>query len=347
MTTLPPSPVPTARTPLPAEDQARIAEHVNEDHLPEMLLCARAFTPHAQPRAAEVQAIYTEGFDLRVQDAAGNWHTEFVPYPEAAGAHLGIRAAVQAAQERLGTPRAKSVDATLRVREVGYASRHMRRLTLEVAPEDQATWPQWTPGFSLLFTLGTPGEAGASAETPERYYTVRAQDLAAGTITADVYCHDNTPGSNWAQGLGAGDLVRVRGGRPERFPEFGPGALLLGDETALPTIAALLEGWAGEQGQGQGRAQGPRVLLEVRDAAEQRYLDGVCLPAGTHLSWLPAGETPGTSLLRVVQGLETSPDSVWGALEVDAARAVRAAVREDLGVERAASVVTGYWRGLA
>lgn len=335
MTTLPPSPVPTARTPLPAEDQARIAEHVNEDHLPEMLLCARAFTPHAQPRAAEVQAVYAEGFDLRVQDAAGDWHTEFVPYPETAGAQPGIRAAVQVAQERLGTPRARSVDSTLRVREVGQASRHMRRLTLEVAPEDQATWPHWQPGFSLLFTLGTPGEAGA--EVPERYYTVRAQDLAAGTVTADVYCHDNTLGSNWAQGLGVGDRVRVRGGRPERFPEFGAGALLLGDETALPTIAALLEGWAGEHG--------PRVLLEVRDAAEQRYLDGVCLPAGTHLSWLPAAETPGAALLRVVQGLETPPTSVWGALEVDAARELRAAVRADFGVERAASVVTGYWRG--
>ncbi|MFC5850254.1 SIP domain-containing protein [Deinococcus petrolearius] len=97
-----------------------------------------------------------------------------------------------------------------------------------------------------------------------------------------------------------------------------------------------------------GRAsRDPRVLLEIRDAAEQRYLDGVGLPAGTHLSWLPAGETPGSSLLRAVQGLERVPGSVWGALEVDAARTLRAAVRDDLGVARGASVVMGYWHGPA
>lgn len=275
MTTLPPSPlapVPPAHTPLPAEDQARIAEHVNEDHLPELLLCARAFTPHARPRAAEVQAVYAEGFDLRVQDAAGDWHTEFVPYPETAGAHLGIRAAVRAAQERLGTPRARPLDATLRVREVGDASRHMRRLTLEVAPEDRAAWPHWQPGFSLLFTLGTPGETGVGAEV-ERYYTVRAQDLAAGTVTADVYCHGDAPGSTWARGLGAGDRVRVRGGRPERFPEFGAGALLLGDETALPTVAALLEGWAGEQGPARaaGATRRRRAALPRRGGPARRH----------------------------------------------------------------------------
>ncbi|MEF2279625.1 siderophore-interacting protein [Deinococcus sp. YIM 134068] len=238
-------------------------------------------------------------------------------------AATAIRATVGEAMNRLGIrPEVRVAHWT--VVDARVLTRHFRRLTVDVSGEGSL---DWRPGYACRFDV--PGQEHG------RPYTLRRVHPNAGTAEIDVYCHDGTLGSRWAEGLRAGDRVTARGGRQEGLPDFTAGpALLLGDETALPTIAALLEGWAEEFP--------VRVLLEVGDAAEQRYLDDVHLPPGAYVSWLPRVGESGASLRAVLDTLETAPAAVWGALEVSGARTLRNILRAD---HPGADVrVVGYWR---
>lgn len=315
------------RTPLAPEAQAPILEHVNDEHVPELLLVACALTDARRPVDARLTALFVEGFEMTVRAADGE-ASHFIAYAAPGPAHTAIRATVAEARQRLGevvtTRRLRGT-----VRSAAHVTPHLRRLTLHLGAD---ALPDWAPGYACRFALNAAEPEGAS-----RPYTVRRVDPARGTAEVDVYCHDDTPGSLWALGLAPGDAVAVTAGRPERFPDFDAGrALLCGDETALPTIAALLEGWAHERG--------PRVLLEVGDAAEQRYLDDVALPRGTHLRWLPRVGEPGATLRRAVTLLEDPPGAVWAALSTDGARALRTFLREEGKLAPAQYAVLGYWK---
>lgn len=305
------------RVPILTEEAQDIIDHVNEGHIPELLLCVRAFTPIAAPTHAQVTSLFEEGFQLDVTDASGVT-SQFVGYP---AAEQNIRATVGAAREKLGIKPDTRV-AHWTVVENRPLSRHFRRLVLDLGEDTRA---DWQPGYACRFDV--PGQEHG------RPYTLRR--LTNNRTEVDVYCHDNSLGSQWAEGLQAGDSVTVSGGRPENFPDFSAGAaLLLGDETALPTIAALLEGWA--------EPFPVRVLLEVGDAAEQRYLDDVHLPRGAYVSWLPRVGASGANILKVLDTLETPPVAVWGALEAGGAKHLRKLLRAEY--PDAEVRLTGYWR---
>ena len=309
-----------ARTPIDHDDAQEIIEHVNEGHVPELLLCARAFTPISAPAHARMTDVFTDGFQLDVTDADGAT-SHFVPYSVPESPHVAIRATVDAALKKLGIKPEARV-AHWRVLDNRVLTQHFRRLVLDLQGD---TREDWHPGYACRFDV--PGQEHG------RPYTLRR--LSGTKTEVDVYCHDNTLGSQWAEGIQAGDTVTARGGRNEGLPDFSKGAaLLLGDETALPTVAALLEGWAEEHP--------VRVLLEVGDVADQRYLDDVHLPRGVHVSWLPRTAESGGSIREVLDTLGTPPVAVWGALEVSSAKSLRKQLQADYpGTDVR---VTGYWR---
>ncbi|WP_221090154.1 siderophore-interacting protein [Deinococcus aquaedulcis] len=315
MTTLTPT------RPLPMTDEMQdLILHVNEGHVPELLHCVRAFTPVQDATQAQITALFEDGMELAVTAPAGV-SRRFVPFAVPGPVHEAIRGTVGAAMKKLGLNPEGRV-AAWQVTDNRPLTAHMRRLVLHL---DQDERPAWRPGDACRFDV--PGQDHG------RPYTLRRVQGALAHV--DVYCHDQSPGSVWAQGLQPGDLVTVRGERHEPFPDFTGGpALLLGDETALPTIAALLEGWADEHP--------VRVLLEVGDAAEQRYLDEVPLPAGTHVSWLPRVGDSGAALLAVLDTLAVAPAAVWGALETGAAKRLRKHLRAEY--PQADVRLTGYWR---
>ncbi|HWC80872.1 MAG TPA: siderophore-interacting protein [Pseudonocardiaceae bacterium] len=156
-----------------------------------------------------------------------------------------------------------------------------------------------------------------------------------GTAASGV---DGGPGSAWAATARPGDQLILVGPSPahELDPEVRE-HLLIGDETALPAIAALLE-----QLPDGVRA---RVLVEVADAAERQPLPGA---AEVDVRWLtrdgaPAGQPD--RLLAAASELDLDPDThVWGAGE----RAVMLALRGQLlgagGLPRRQVRTTAYWR---
>jgi NADPH-dependent ferric siderophore reductase len=84
--------------------------------------------------------------------------------------------------------------------------------------------------------------ASDSDEVCARDYTPRAFDAVAGELTIDFATHEAGPATLWALRAKVGDQVKIGGPRgsmvaPDDFDFY----LLVGDETALPSIGRRLE----------------------------------------------------------------------------------------------------------
>lgn len=313
------TPTPQARQPLTDDDAHYTLTQVNEDYVPELLHCVRVFTTHARPTHAQMLALYRDGMDLEIHTASGVAR-QFVEFAAAGEPHVAVWATVRAAMERLGiSPEAEARQ--WQVRDIQPFGAFLR-LTLQT---DAAV--EWAPGHACHFVL--PDEPITGNGPVRRSYTLRR--VAGQTATVDVYRHGDSPGNRWATSLRAGHAVTVMGNRAEKFPDFGAGpALLLGDETALPTLAGLLERWSG------GKVT---VLVEShQDPAS--YLP---LPAGATLRWEPTGPRPGEGLRRGVEAHEGPLGAVWGAGEMETVKALRAALRTQHGLTAAQCRMIAYW----
>jgi len=159
-----------------------------------------------------------------------------------------------------------------------------------------------------------------------RTYTVRALhgEGADTRLVVDFVLHlahgENGPASTWASQASVGDRLIVIGPRrgvPFGGIEFTPGdadrLLLVGDETAVPAISAILEGLPVDAvGKAYLEVPTPDDILDVR------------APAGVRVVWLPRHEQPyGARLCRAVltlfgiddgaephQGMAVDPD-LW------------------------------------
>lgn len=168
----------------------------------------------------------------------------------------------------------------------------------------------------------------------KRYYTVRGQKNSL--LMVDVYLHGDTPGSNWARGLQAGDLVMSLYDYHEHSTHLHQGqALLLCDETSVPTVAALLEQWR--------NPKPPVILYLTHHPDEQAYLPDSALPAGSRIRRLHYQNKTAPDLAAELAALPTI-DCAWGALENEAARSVRYHLREVCGLAAENNRIKGYWR---
>ncbi|MDG4814853.1 MULTISPECIES: siderophore-interacting protein [unclassified Micromonospora] len=171
-----------------------------------------------------------------------------------------------------------------------------------------------------------------------RAYTVRAFDAAANELTIDVVHHgDEGVAGPWAARLRPGDPVRFVGPGGAYAPS--PDAdwhLLVGDESALPAIAAALE---------RLPADAPaRVFLEVADAAEEQPLPS---KGDVELTWLHRGDRPvGEALVAAVRALDFPPGTVHAFVhgEANFVRELRRLLRVERGVPREWLSISGYWR---
>ncbi|MET1154649.1 SIP domain-containing protein [Arthrobacter sp.] len=222
-----------------------------------------------------------------------------------------------------------------------------------------------------------------------RTYTVREFRPAAGNLGAeldvDFVLHfdaegNGGPASCWAAAAVPGDEVTIIGPNAEAAKcatakayggiEWRPGlashVLLAGDETALPAIAAILEGLPEDM---TGNA-----VLEVPDAADFQDIRSA---ADVQIAWLARGDRPHGELLGeavrtavVVPGAglapvagedpeevdvdrsilwetttgSTRPFYAWMAGEAAVIRELRRYLVRDVGVDRKQVAFMGYWR---
>ena len=170
-----------------------------------------------------------------------------------------------------------------------------------------------------------------------RYYTVRSWN---GTeLVLDVVVHEEGLVTEWASRDCVGDAVTLSEPRGSfAMPDDAGWLLLVGDLTAMPAMARILEG---REGLDKLDRRAVRVWAEVPDE-----LPGY-LPDDAAVTWLtPPG--PGESALaEVVEGIDwpAGDGYFWMAGESSQMRAIRKHLMRDVQLPSTAYDVMGYWRG--
>ena len=165
-----------------------------------------------------------------------------------------------------------------------------------------------------------------------RYYTVRSWD--GRELVLDVVVHDVGLVTEWAMRDCVGDTVTIT----EPKSSFAPPAdaawlLLVGDLTAMPAMARILEATA-------HLALPTRVLAEVPDD-----LSGY-LPATADVTWLTPPSAGQSALAEVVERIEWPEGEgyFWMAGESAQMRAIRKHLMRERGLPTSHYDVMGYWR---
>ena len=173
-----------------------------------------------------------------------------------------------------------------------------------------------------------------------RRFTVRRWDEVGRELWIDFVTHgESGTAGRWAQQAEPGDLLQFSGPsggyRPD--PEISA-HLFVGDESALPAIAASLEAVpADAHAFVVGLVDGPAGELMLES------------PARLTVSWLHRAAltvSAEDALVEAVESLALDPDDVQGFVHGDAVetRAVRRHLLGDLGMPRERLSVSPYWR---
>lgn len=172
-----------------------------------------------------------------------------------------------------------------------------------------------------------------------RTYSIRRFDLDAGQIWIDFVTHgDAGVAGPWAAAAEPGDPVVLGGiGGGYRPDESADWHLLVGDESAIPAIAAALEAMS-EDAVGS-------VLLEVQN--EHEHID-LTTPAGIEVTWLHRGEQEaGTTdlLIDAVRALAWRDGrvQVFAHGERGAMKQLRPYFVGERGLEREQLSLSAYW----
>jgi NADPH-dependent ferric siderophore reductase len=184
----------------------------------------------------------------------------------------------------------------------------------------------YEPGADLPepLTLESARTAMSRVRPYMRSYTIRRHDPVANEIDFDFVLHgDHGPAARWAANAQPGDELIFVGPSPAYRPD--PDAdwhLLIGDETAIPAIDAIIRALPGAT---------IRAFVEVENAGEEQDLP---------VTWVHRG-----GLVKAIEAADL-PDgkpAVWAAGE----RQVMQDVRETLvqrGIERGSVRPATYWR---
>jgi NADPH-dependent ferric siderophore reductase len=127
--------------------------------------------------------------------------------------------------------------------------------------------------------------------------------------------------------------VSEPGGRydPDPTADFH---VVIGDETALPAVATVLEALPADVP--------ARAFLEVADAGEEQEL-----PGSAELTWVHRGSAaPGVPLTDAVRTatFPTGRGQAWLSGESACVKDLRKHLLDERGLDRRAVYATGYWR---
>lgn len=235
----------------------------------------------------------------------------------------------------------------LRVQRVEPVSRHFLRVRFE----GEALHDFVSASFDDHIKLMLPAQPGQPLALPEpgpdglawppgverpamRDYTPRHFDTAAGVLDIEFLLHGDGAASRWAEAARPGGEIGVGGPRGSFVVPTGfDWHLLVGDETAMPAIARRLE-------ELPATAQAIAVI-ETRDADDQRAFTS---RAHTQTHWVRSGSAD--ALAHAVGGLALPAGEgfAWAAGEAASMAALRQALVDGHGLEKARMRVSAYWK---
>jgi NADPH-dependent ferric siderophore reductase len=171
-----------------------------------------------------------------------------------------------------------------------------------------------------------------SGRRVKRRYTIRHARPERGELDLDVLLHGDGPGARWGETAQPGDTVEFQGPRGKLELRPAPWHLLIGDESALPAIAAIAEALP------EGEAA--VAYVEVQDDADELPLPHA------QVHWVHRGGDEPGGAERLVQALAgvAPPAGARGYLmgESRAMVALRPVV-EAAGIAHEAIFLKGYW----
>ncbi|MFD0887874.1 siderophore-interacting protein [Streptosporangium algeriense] len=171
-----------------------------------------------------------------------------------------------------------------------------------------------------------------------RTYTVRSWDPETLELAIDFVHHgDSGIAGPWAAAVQPGEEIHF----------FGPGGaytpdpeadwhLFVGDESALPAIAASLERLPS--------GVPAHVLVEVAGPQEEQRLDS---PGDTKIVWFHRGDAPvGEALVAAVRELDFPEGTPHAFVHGEAGfvRTLRRHLRAERGIPLSRLSISGYWR---
>jgi NADPH-dependent ferric siderophore reductase len=187
----------------------------------------------------------------------------------------------------------------------------------------------WRRGQDLVLEM--PVGAGIA----RRHYTIRAIDTARRTLAIDFVVHGHGASSEWLRNAGEGSVLDAAGPRGHTWVRPADWHLFIGDETAIPGIAAMLEGLP---------ANTPaHAFIEIADDAERQSA-----PTDARIVWLTrkgAPPGPGRILSDAVEAFALPPGR-GHAYVIGETSNVRA-IRQRLitrGLAKDQIAAEGYWR---
>ena len=192
--------------------------------------------------------------------------------------------------------------------------------------------------LSIWFTDPGSTPVVRAGRSDKRSMTVRFWEPDRSHLTVDFVLHGSGPASTWAaraeEGTGAW-AEPTKGGYA--VPPPGSFLVLVGDDTALPAIGAIVE------------ALDPSVdvcaVLEVVDGADERPLSAV---RDVDPIWLHRGDdasTTGQRSLALMEELDVPDDAYWWvAGERSAVLSMRDHLVEVRGVVRDHYDINAHWR---
>ncbi|ASL76868.1 siderophore-interacting protein (plasmid) [Ralstonia solanacearum] len=244
----------------------------------------------------------------------------------------------------------------VRVRAIHTLSPRMRRVVFagdtpaaRADLADLADLADAPPGaaIKLMFPLDA---ASGTQRTIGRAYTIRRYHAGRAELEVDFVVHDETPAdqhgpaARWLQRAAPGDTIEFAG--PKRGFQLDPGTpwvLLIGDETAMPAIFAVLETLPADVP--------ARAFIAIGDARARLPLETAANAVGAHarsadLRWVESDAAHAGAMMVAAlnaQALPAGAPQVFLAGEAALLKQVRALLEGPWGIPRDAISAKGYW----
>lgn len=173
---------------------------------------------------------------------------------------------------------------------------------------------------------------------PMRTYTIRANRPEQHEIDIDFVLHgDGGPASAWASNAEPGHEVALLGPHGlYAVPDGATWQLLVGDQTAVPAIGAILEELPA--------AATARVFIEVDDSADRLSF---ATRGDVEVHWICRDSAAhGESVLAAVRDARLPKGSpyAWLAGEASLVKHARRHLVRERGVDKRSITFVGYWR---
>ena len=326
MQTLPPTPISDPNiTPFLAD----IISHINDEHTHDLRTIAEAkLGGLSQQIAVSVEQIYHHGFEMKVcqfatHNAIANTPSQEKPLPvlhrlwvdfdqpieQLEDLMMAYVKVLERSQRKLGRLPIQTLERKFTFLQGFFVTENMYRMVL-TAPNDTVIDQA---GYAYLFDIDESlvDKTKDSRPRPHRYYTLRqvTQTTSNAQVWIDVYVHGDNLGSRWATSRKLGDTITTQREFAEHVHHLHDGkALLIADETSLPTVARLLEQWQ--------NPIPPVVMVMTHNATEQAYLSHST--SATPYRLIQINHYDSHDIQGHIQQLldeQMTFDSVWGGLQ--------------------------------